>query len=132
MKNFYTYRSAIIPRRPVLRLPPIQPHTLDPAPGQLLLLDPRHALAFQMDQMRHVPCPHLPAHIIIILTRHAAAFLAGPSDGGDEVGRGEAARFAVEAAVEDQDLEARAAGAGDGGADALEDERGDDGGVEAA
>ena len=91
----HTYRSAIIPRRPVPRLPTIQPHTLDPAPRQLLLLDRRHALAFQMDQMRHVPRPDLPPHMLA----DATALLARAGDGGDEVGRGEAARLAVEAAV---------------------------------
>ena len=128
----HTYRSAIIPRRPVLRLPPIQPHTLHPAPTQLLLLDRRHAFAFQMDQMRHVPRPDLLAHILTLLEPDATALLARASDGGDEVRRGEAARLAVEAAVQDQDLEARTAGTGDGRADALQDERGDNGGVEAA
>ena len=95
----HTYRSAIIPCRPILRLPPIQPHTLHPAPAQLLLLDPRHALAFQMDQMRHIPRPNLLAHILTLFEPDAATLLARASDGGDEVGRGEAARFAVEAAV---------------------------------
>lgn len=128
-----TYRSPVIPRRPILRLATVQPDALDAPPPQLLLVDPRHALAFQMDQMRHVPRPHLPPHILPSIKADAPALLAGPGDGSNEVRGAEAARLAVEAAVEDEDLEARAAaGPGDGGAHALQDEGGHDGGVEAA
>lgn len=83
--------------------------------------------------MRHVPRPNLPPQLPALLpNRDAPALLPSPRDRVDEIRRGEAARLAVEAAIQDQDLEAGTAGAGDGGADALQDKGRDEGGVEAA
>lgn len=59
----------------------------------------------------------------------ASTLFASTHDRSNEVAGCEAVGFAVEAAVQDEDLEARF---GDGVADAAEDEAGDDGGVEAA
>lgn len=60
----------------------------------------------------------------------AAALFAGAGDGGDEVAGSKARGFAVERAVQEEDLDAGTAG--DGVADTAQDEGGRDGGVQAA
>ena len=64
--------------------------------------------------------------------RNTPTLLARSRDRSHKVRRAEAARLAVEAAIQDQDFEARTASTGDGRADTLQDEGGDDGRVEAA
>ena len=127
-----TYRSPIIPRTSIIRLPPIQPHTFQPPPPQLLLIDTRHALTFEMDQMRHIPRPNLLPHILATTERHTTALLSSSGDRSDKVRRREAARFAIEAPVQDQDLEAGTAGASNCFAHTLQNEGRDDGRVQTA
>ena len=82
--------------------------------------------------MRHIPSPDPPFHILTTIKRDATTLLASPRDRGNKVRGRKAPRLAVEATVQDQDFEARAVGASDRRADALQYERRDDGGVEAA
>lgn len=128
----YTYRSSIIPRSSILRLSTIQPHTLHTPPSQYLLVDSRHAFAFKMDQMRHIPRPNLLSHILTMRESNTTTLFTRSSDRSNKVRGAEAARLAVEATVQDEDLEAGTAGTSDGRAHTLEDERWDDGRVEAA
>jgi len=85
-----------------------------------------------MDQVRHVAiylsCLHAPGFLFCGKS-DASALFASSHNRGDEVAGCEAVGFAVEAAVQDEDLEARF---GDCVAHAAEDEAGYDGGVEAA
>ena len=82
--------------------------------------------------MRHIPRPNLLIHLLAVTEDNAAALFTRSSDRSHEVRGREAARFAVEAAVQDQDLEARTAGPSDRRAHTLQDEGWDDGRVEAA
>lgn len=87
-----------------------------------------------MDQVRDVArhlgfgCIYAP-RLILSGRCKASALFASTHNRGDEIAGCEAVGFAVEAAVQDEDLETRF---GDGVAHASEDEAGDDGGVEAA
>lgn len=125
-------RLAIIPHQPVVALPTIQPHALDAPRRDCVFVHQRRAFAFEMDQVRHVArhlgCRHAP-RFILCGKCHAAALFASTHDRGEEIAGGQAVGFAVEAAVQEEDLEPRS---GDGVAHASEDEAGDDGGVEAA
>ena len=85
-----------------------------------------------MDQMRHIPRPDPGLHILTTPKHHTTTLLASPSDRSDKIRGREAARLAVEASVQDQDFVLLRAGTSDRGADALQDERRDDGRVEAA
>jgi hypothetical protein len=125
-------RLPIISHQPVLALPAIKPHALNTPKRDRVFLHHRRALAFKMDQVGHVPshlgCIYAPS-FILCRGSDASALFASTHNRSDEVAGCEAVGFAVEAAVQDEDLEARF---GDGVADAAEDEAGDDGGVEAA
>ena len=82
--------------------------------------------------MRHIPRPELFPHVLTLLKCNPTALLASPGDRRNEVRSTEAARLAVEATVQDQDFEPRTTGKSNCSADTLEDERRDDGRVQAA
>ena len=127
-----TYRSAIIPRSSILPLPTIQPYTLHPPLSQFHFINARHAFAFKVNQMCHIPSPDLPFHILAMTKRDTTTLLPSPSDRGNELRSRETPGLAVEAAVQDQYFETRTVGTSDCRADTLQYERWDDGGVKAA
>ena len=82
--------------------------------------------------MRHIPSPDVPFHILAMTKGDTTTLLARPSDRGNKIRSRENPRLAVEATVQDQYFEARTLGTSDRCADALQYERRDDGGVQAA